>query len=166
MSAPLGEKMPTTVEFRVSLYGRIHDAITAIAYLLIVAPTCVGGAFFQEGKSFLSALSFGFFFFVSMGMGAYSLSQLLRKSPRFLLDEHGFRYHGFFRRFQSDWSNVTSYRLGGLRGYDFLVVQFAQSPFHFCNRIRLDASRLTPDKKELIGIFRKYVPNGDRTLFP
>ncbi|MCX5864487.1 MAG: hypothetical protein NTW42_05385 [Deltaproteobacteria bacterium] len=165
MTVPLVDR-PASVEFRVSLYGRIHDAITSIAYLMIVVPICAGGAFFQEGKSYWYVLSFGFFFFASLGMGAYSLSQLLRRSPRFILDEHGFMYHGFVRRFRSDWSNITSYRLGGSHGFLFLRVWFTQSPSRFCNNLRFDVARLTPDHKELIEIFRKYVPQGDRTLFP
>lgn len=148
----------TSTSFRVSLYGRFGYAVMAIfgsilSLLLVLALS-------QYQILPLWALAFfGLFFIAGAGIAGYSLSQLFRLTPRFVLSERGFAYRGFVSRFECRWSDIASFRLRYAGGAPliFLEVVFSNRHRRFCKRVSLDVSGLRPDHRELMGSFQRHV---------
>ncbi len=143
--------------FHLSFFGRFGYAVMAIfgtAFSVLL-----GLALTQYHVFPLWALAFlGLLFLAFAAIAAYSLSQLLRLTPRFVFTERGFTYRGLFSRFESSWSDVISYRLtyAGSAPFIFLEVLFSNSPSRLRNRLSLDVSGLRPDHQELIGLFQRH----------
>ncbi len=147
----------TSTVFRVSLYGRIGYVVMAIfgavSSLLMALALCQYQIFPLWALTFI-----GLLFIASAGIAAYSISQLFRLTPRFVVTEQGFAYHGFISRFERRWSEVASFRLryAGDAPFIFLEVIFTNSPSRFRKRISLDVSGLKPDHQQLVNAFNRY----------
>ena len=148
--------MPFTV-FHISLYGRFGYFVMAIfgaAFSLLMALALRQ----YQILPFWALLFLGLLFIALAAIGVYSISQLFRFTPRFVLTEQGFAYRGLISSFERRWSDVVSFRLryAGDAPFIFLEVVFSNSPSRFRKRISLDVSGLNPDHQQLVSVFNRY----------
>ena len=135
--------------YRISSYGRIGYAI----YFLMCIPFSFFiflpfSSFSHDHEQGLKILTF------LIGIGSwylmiYSCSQLCRKSPRFILNDNGFRYNGLFLHKYFQWEDVEklSLKYGRLH---YLSVHLKSGSKWWWLKKGLDVSGLSPNCDNLI----------------
>lgn len=135
--------------YSVSLYGRFGYLIHMIV-LTIFWPILVGTSLkiLSTGKYFYS-VAFMLLGILGFAFSIYSMIQLLKRSPRFILDDKGILCPGIFCPRKILWHQVTCYKINRHAGAMVLIDLYLDNRIFFKKYKRLDASGLAPNYEEL-----------------
>jgi hypothetical protein len=147
-----------TSKYNVSAYGRFLYILACFIclpfYGLVAIPFASSTHHFSISGSLICFAIGVMAWFAAI----YSCYQIFRSSPRFVLDDNGFTFNGFFRSKYYKWSDVKRINInrGTKYTYIFLLVQLKASVSWKKYR-QFDATGLQPNLGELIEEMNRHL---------